>query len=146
MVLPALEQAPSSLRPGAYNWACDIKNALPDSALNAITSFEALNNAKHCMLHLRSFSSKCYADIDEKKPPCVHKLEPRSIEGHLVGYRDSGNMFHIYFLLRHKVETVPQGKFEPSSYATVDAHAPSRPSNLAEHPPTIIQGLLPEPQ
>ena len=53
-------------------------------------------------------------------------------------------MFRIYFPLQHKVDTVRQVKFEPSSYTSVDIHTPPLPSDLADNPPTIIQELRPE--
>ena len=111
MVCPALEHAPPSLWAQAYNWACYIINRLPQSALNGITPYEALYNAKAAISHLRPFYTKCYAHIDKEKRPSGSKLEPRSIEGRLVGYTDSGKMFRIYYPLKHKVDTVRQVKF-----------------------------------
>ena len=50
-------------------------------------------------------------------------------------------MFRILFTLKHKVERVRQVKFEPSSYTSVDVHKSPLPSDIADHPPTIIQEL-----
>ena len=111
MVRPALEHAPPSLWAEAHNWACYIKNRLPHSALNGITPYEALYNAKPSISHLRPFYTKCYTHIDKEKRLSGSKLEPRSIEGRLVGCTDSGKMFRIYFPLKHKVDTVQQVKF-----------------------------------
>ena len=52
-------------------------------------------------------------------------------------------MFRIHFPLKHKVDTVRQVKFEPSSYTSVDVHRPPPPSDLADTPPTIIQEVHP---
>ena len=111
MVRPALEHTPPSLWAEDYNWPCYIKNRLPHSALNGITPYEALYNAKACISHLRPFYTKCYAHIDKEKRPFCSKLEHTSIEGRLVGYTDTGKMFRIYFPLKHKVDTVRQVKF-----------------------------------
>ena len=144
MVRPALEHAPPSIRAEAYNWDCYIKNGLPHSAVNGITPYQALYNANPCILQLRPFNTKCHAHIDKEKPLSGSKLEPRSIEGRLVGYMNSGKMFRIYFTLKHKVDTVRQVKFEPSSYTSVDVHTPPIPYELADNPPTILQELRPE--
>ena len=53
-------------------------------------------------------------------------------------------MFRIYYPRKHKVDTVRQVKFEPSSYTSVDVHTLPLPSDLANNPPTIIQELRPE--
>ena len=51
--------------------------------------------------------------FNKEKRTSGSKVEPRLIEGRLVGYTDSGKMFAIYFSLNHKVDTVAQVKFEP---------------------------------
>ena len=106
MVHPALEHAPPSLWAEAYNWACFMKHRLPHSALYGITACEALNNAKPSISHLQPFYTMCYGHIDKEKRSSGSKLEPRSIEGRLIGYADSDKMFRIYFPLKHKVDTV----------------------------------------
>ena len=144
MVRPALEHALHSLLAEAYNWACYIKNRLPHSALNGITAYDALYNAKPSISHFRPFYTKCHAHIDKEKRPSGSKLETRSIERCLVGYADSGKMFCIYFPLKHKVDTVRQVKFEPSCNISVDVYIPPLPSDVADNAPTIIQELRPE--
>ena len=75
MVRPALEHAPPSLWPEAYNWACYIKNRLPHSVLNGITPYEALYNAKPSISHLLPFYTKCYAHIAEEIRPSGSKVK-----------------------------------------------------------------------
>ena len=53
-------------------------------------------------------------------------------------------MLRMYFPLKHKIDTVRQVKFEPSSYTSVDLHTLPLPSHLPDTPATIIQELRPE--
>ena len=141
MVYPALKHALPSLWAEACNWACYIIKGPPHSALHRITLYEAFYNAKPSISHLRPFNTKCYAHIDEDKRSSGSNLEPRSIEGRLIGYTDSGKMFRIDFSLKYKVDTVREVKFEASSYTSVDGHTPPLPSDFADNPATIMQEL-----
>ena len=82
--------------------------------------------------------------MDKEKPPSGSKLNPRSIEGRLVGYADCGKMFSIYFPLKYKADKERQVKFWPSSYTSVDVHTPPLPSDLGDTLATIIQELCPK--
>ncbi|MHB8545134.1 MAG: DDE-type integrase/transposase/recombinase, partial [Leptospirales bacterium] len=145
MVRPALEDVPPSLWAEAFNWACYLKNRLPHSALNGKTPFEALYNTKPTISHLRPFYSKCFVHIPEEKRTAGSKLNPRALEGRLVGYTDSGHMFRIYIPSQHKVDTYRQVKFEPSSsYTSVDVHYPPLPSDIADDPTSTAQPLRPD--
>jgi len=56
-------------------------------------------------------------------------LDTRALEGHLVGYTESGHMFHIYIPSQCKIDTFRQVKFEPSSsYTSIDIYTPSLPN------------------
>ena len=77
-----------------------------------------------------------------KNRPSGAKLKPRSLEGHLVGYADSGNLFAINLPLKHKVDTVRQVKFKPSSYTSVHVHTLPPCYNLADTTTYIILEVL----
>ena len=75
--------------------------------------------------------------------PSGSKLEPRSIVGRLVAYKDSSNMFGIYSATMYKVDTVWRVKFNASSYTSGDVHTPPLRGDGADTPPTIIHELRP---
>ena len=46
-----------------------------------------------------------------EKRPAGSKLKPVGLEAQLVGYMDSGHMFHIYIQSQRKVDVYRQGRF-----------------------------------
>ena len=53
MVQPALKHTPAILCAEACKWGCYITYRLPHSAVDGITPYEALHNAKPCISHIR---------------------------------------------------------------------------------------------
>ena len=101
MVPPVHENASLSPCAEAYNWACYITHRLPPSVLYAITSYEGLYTAKLLISDSLPFCSKCYTHMGKEKRTSASNLEPRCMEVRPVAYRDSGEMFLIYFVLKH---------------------------------------------
>lgn len=106
MVHPAHEHAPHLLWAEAFNWACDITNRLPYSALDGITPCDGLYNVKPSISPRGHSYTKCDAHICEAKCRSGSKLKPRSVEGRMIGYSNTGKMFCIFFPRKHVVDSV----------------------------------------
>ena len=91
-----MENIPKFLWGECLNWANYIKNRLPHKTLNGITPYEALFGKKPTIAHLRPFYHHCLVLIPEQARGAGSKLEPRSVQGHLVGYTESNKVFRIY--------------------------------------------------
>jgi len=155
MCRPALENLPSSLWSEAFNWAVYLHNCLPHSALNGKSPFELLNNRLPSIKHLRPFGTSCIVHIPKKKRPAGSKLEPRGVDGKLVGYTETPSMFRVYIPSQTKVDTFRQVKFIPSNDQTsVEMYLPleltfSEPDQVAisttdQSPPPLLQINTPE--
>jgi len=76
--------------------------------------------------------AKCYVHIPKEKLAVGSNLDAQVVEGHLVRYTETTQMFRMYIHSQHKADAYRQVKFEPSSYTSVDIHTPKTTCNNAD--------------
>ena len=77
----------------ALSTATYLRNRSPTKAVKNITPFEAWNETKPDVQHLRVFRSICYAHIDKTERK---KLDPKSRKAILLGYGENIKGYRLY--------------------------------------------------
>ena len=78
--------------------AAFLYNKTPHSALNFKTPFEAKTNKKPILTHIKVFGSLCYYKDNSQKL----KLDPRGIQGILIGFGEETHLYKIWDLKRRR--------------------------------------------
>ncbi len=84
--------APLWLWAEAAGYSTYIRNRIA-SGQKKLTPFEVLHNRKPNVSHIKTFGSKTFVHISDVKRK---KLEPKCIEGYLVGYCESTKGYRVY--------------------------------------------------
>ena len=84
----------------ALSTATYLRNLSPTKAVKDMTPYEAWNNLKPDVQHLRVFGSICYAHIHKTER---QKLDPKSRKAILLGYGERVKGYRLYDLKEKKV-------------------------------------------
>ena len=84
----------------ALSTATYLRNLSPTKAVKGVTPFEAWNETKPNVQHLRVFGSICYAHIHKTERK---KLDPKSRKSILLGYAENIKGYRLYDLKEKKV-------------------------------------------
>ena len=119
----ALLQAPKILWTEAFNWATYLRNQLPHSVLQGKTPYKAMYYKRPTIGHLRPFYNKCFVTIPEPQRASGSKLEsgfmlePRALEGHLMGFIGK-SLVRVYIPSKRRVDIsrIENVRFVPADY------------------------------
>ena len=98
-----------------------------------MTPYKVLYNKRPSIGHLRPFYTKCYTTIPEALRGPGSKLEPRALEGHLIGFIGK-SLVRVYIPSKKRVDVFRIGnvRFVPADYGlstSIEIDAPASTSN-----------------
>src|SRR5205807_8969652 len=116
-----------------------LRNRLPNRSIGNSTPYESLYNKKPLIQHLRPYGTKCFVHIPEESRKPGTKLQPRAIEGYLVGYTSSTKIYRIYIPLQHKISETRQLHWTTKTITPLEPmDPPTIPETFATiHPPSF---------
>src|SRR5271154_1053750 len=101
-----------------------IKNRSPTIALKGKTPYEALYGRKPDVSHLVAFGTRAFVHVSKKR---TKKLDPRSIEGIMVGYGGS-NQYRIWIPGTNKIQVSRDVRFVEEAKKMIQAVRGDGPS------------------
>ncbi|KAI1003447.1 hypothetical protein K3495_g4758 [Podosphaera aphanis] len=104
----------------AISMAVYLYNRFPHQSINDQSPIEVLNGHPFTSTtHLRPFGSIAFVHIPEEARPAGSKLMPRTMDGILVGFTDSTNIFRIYIPSKRSVIVSRQVVLPPATQGEV---------------------------
>ena len=108
----------------SYSTAVYLRNRLPYSFLNGMTTYEGLYHVKLEMSHLRTFGASCYIHILSEKHPAGSKLHSRAELAMFVAYTSTPHIYRIQESNKHICSVLANECYLPKN------SSPTTPNSL----------------